>query len=261
MNSKQDFETVLITGASSGIGLELAKIYAGDGYRLILVAQDKRKLAAVTTLLKNTGSPSITSISLDLSLPLAAEALYKKVNSTPTKVDVLINNAGFGWRGEFIKSDMELMTAMMTLNIMTLTKLCRFFGGDMVTRKSGQIVNIASVAAYFPGPLMAVYYASKAYVLSFSESLTGELEGSGVTVTCVCPGPTQTDFQKRAGAESAKLFQLPMTSAEAVARDAYSGIRQGKRVVVTGFLNKLEILAKPFIPTAILVKAIKELHR
>jgi short-subunit dehydrogenase len=181
----------LITGASSGIGRELATLFARDGYDLTLVARDRAMLARIGDELTRVHGVAVDVIAQDLSHPNAAAEVYRELKRRSIKIDVLVNNAGFGTYGPFVDSDAATESEMLQLNIVALTKLTRLFLEDMLAKREGRILNVASTAAFQPGPLMAVYYASKAYVLSFSEALANELRDSGVTVSTLCPGPTQ----------------------------------------------------------------------
>jgi len=188
----------VITGASAGIGLELARLFAKQGYDLIIVARSVDKLNSVAAELSSHGG-SVHCLAQDLAQPGSAEALYEQVKAMGRPVDVLVNNAGVGAVGFFTKLSVESQMNMLHLNVVSLTHLSRLFAEDMVTRGSGRILNVASTAAFQPGPRMAVYFASKAYVLSLSEALANELQAFGVTVTALCPGPTSTEFVRTAG--------------------------------------------------------------
>ena len=246
MNTKS--QTVLITGASGGIGYELAKLCARDRHNLVLVARSAERLSQVATELNQFGV-AVKTVPLDLAAPPAAKFLFDQLQRENTPVDILINNAGFGAFGEFAAMPEEEILGQIQLNITALTHLTRLFLAPMLTRRSGRIMNVASTAAFQPGPLMAVYYATKAYVLSFSEALANELRGSGVTVTCFCPGPTNTGFAKRAGNEGSRLFkQIGGMNAETVARDGYRGLMKGKTIVISGTQNWLVAESVRFAP-------------
>src|SRR6202795_3291921 len=191
-------KTALITGASFGIGHELAGIFAREGYNLVLVARTADKLRQLASDLEKTHGTRSLILAGDLSSPGAAAYIHDQTTRAELAVDVLVNNAGFGQFGLFAENDLEECLQQIQLNITTLTHLTRLYLPDMLSRKSGRILNVASTAAFQAGPLMAVYYATKAYVLHFSEAIANELEGTGVTVTCLCPGPTSTEFQERA---------------------------------------------------------------
>ena len=256
-NSEQ---TVLITGASAGIGLELAKLFARDGYRLVLVARRKVAMEKHAEELRKLGSPAVTVIVKDLALLEAPDQLFTETQKQGVHVDVLVNNAGFGSNGAFVKTNLDDELDMMQLNMVALTHLTKLYLPAMVARRRGRIVNLASRAAFQPGPFMAVYYATKAYVLSFSEALSEELNGTGVTATCICPGATRTEFAKRARMEGAKLFKSEMDVTE-VARLAYQGIQRGAPLVVTGFGNWLGSKLVPLLPRSVVRKAVRKLNQ
>jgi hypothetical protein len=229
--------TVLITGASGGIGYELAKLFARDHHNLVLVARSPDKLAQVAIELQAYGV-TVKTITLDLAAPPAPQFLFDQLAREGIAIDILINNAGFGTYGEFAQVPESEIAGQIDLNITALTRLTRLFLPPMLQRRSGKIMNVASTAAFQPGPLMAVYYATKAFVLSFSEAVANELRGSGVTVTCFCPGATHTGFAKRAGSERSRLFkQLGAMSAEKVARDGYRALMEGRTLAISGVHN------------------------
>ena len=229
--------TVLITGASGGIGYELAKLFARDHHNLILVARTGDKLAQIATELQPLGV-TVKTMALDLTQPPAAKFLFDQLQREGTAVDILINNAGFGVYGDFAQMSEEEILGQIHLNITALTELTRLFLPPMVQRRSGRIMNVASTAGFQPGPHMAVYYATKAYVISFSEAIANELRDSGVTVTCFCPGATHTGFAKRAGTEKSRLFkQLGGMSAEKVALDGYRAVMDGRTLAISGLHN------------------------
>ena len=233
-------KTALITGASVGIGRELAKLFAQDGYNLVLVARNAARLQEVAADLAKQFGVSAKSFPLDLTSSAAPQFLFDQLQRENIIVDVLINNAGYGKLGAFAEVPYEESAGQIVLNISALTHLTKLFLAPMLERKSGRILNVASTAGFQPGPLMAVYYASKAYVISFSESLANELQGTGVSVTCLCPGLTDTEFQTRAGTEKTTLFQRtrPMDAAT-VARDGYRALMKGKPLVISGMRNRL----------------------
>jgi len=207
---------VLITGASRGIGLELAKLFARDGFDLVLVARNESDLANVADELRRNDGVSVTVIPKDLSLPTAAEELYQELQREDIEVDILVNNAGFGLYGPFSSTDLRKELQMMQLNMVTLTQLVKRFLPEMLGRRSGKILNVSSTAAFTPGPNVAVYFASKAYVQSFTEALAEELKGTGVSATALCPGPTSTDFAERAGMAETRLFGGRLATAKEV---------------------------------------------
>jgi uncharacterized protein len=242
-------QTALITGASGGIGYELAKLFASDGTNLVLVARSGDKLAQVAKELHDNFECTVKTIALDLSTLPAPKFLFDQLQSEGIAIDILVNNAGFGAFGEFAQMGEQEILGQIELNITALTHLTRLFLPPMIRRGRGKIMNVASTAAFQPGPLMGVYYATKAYVLSFSEALANELNGSGVTVTCLCPGPTNTDFARRAGNDNSRLFKkIGGMKAETVARDGYRGLMAGKTVVISGMQNWLVAESVRFAP-------------
>ena len=230
-------ETALITGASSGIGLDLARLFAKDGHDVVLVARSEGKLREIAAELERDFGMTAHVIVADLAKPDAPQTLVAQL---PVDVDVLVNNAGFGVLGPFVETDLAKELEMIQVNVVALTHLTKLLLPPMVARRRGRVLNVASTAAFQPGPLMAVYYATKAYVLSFSEAIADELRDSGVTVTALCPGPTETGFAAVADMASTRLFNIakPMSSAE-VARAGYEAMKRGRRVVVPGIKNKL----------------------
>jgi uncharacterized protein len=241
--------TALITGASSGIGYELAKLFARDRHNLVLVARGADKLAEIAGELERHFSVSVRPIALDLTESPAPQFLFDRLQGEGIAVDFLVNNAGYGKLGLFAGIALDESLGQIQLNITALTALTKLFAGPMLERHSGRILNVASIAGFQPGPLMAVYYASKAYVISFSEAIANELAGSGVTVTCLCPGATDTAFAQRAGNDRSRLFQTiaPM-DAQTVARDGYRAMMKGKTLVISGFRNWLVAESVRFAP-------------
>jgi uncharacterized protein len=235
----RDIKTALITGASFGIGLELARIFAREGYNLVLVARTADKLRQLASELEKANSTRSLILATDLTEPGAAAYLLDQTTRADIQVDVLVNNAGFGQYGLFVNNDLEECLRQIQLNITTLTHLTRLYLPLMMARKSGRILNVASTAAFQPGPLMAVYFATKAYVLHFSEALSNEVDGTGVTVTCLCPGATKTEFHKRANALGMNLLKFGTMDAHTVAEDGYRALMAGKPVVISGLKNWL----------------------
>ena len=245
----------LITGASAGIGAELARLFARDGWELVLVARSRDGLEKVGRELAQTHGTRCHVVPADLADPAAPQAIYDAVQALGVEVSALVNNAGFGLLGTFVDTGREPPTdlgrelEMLQVNVVALTHLSKLFLPAMVKRGRGYLMNVASTAAFQPGPLMAVYYASKAYVLSFSEALSVELAGTGVTATALCPGPTRTEFQAAAKMESSRLFRAPhvMTAAD-VAEAGYNAMRAGKSSIVTGAVNRVMAAGTRFIP-------------
>jgi short-subunit dehydrogenase len=229
--------TVLITGASGGIGYELAKLFARDHHDLVLVARSAEKLSQVAAELQAHGV-TVKTIVLDLALPVAPKFLFDQLQRENIAIDILINNAGYGAFGEFAAMPEEEILGQIHLNITALTHLTRLLLPAMLQHHAGRIMNVASTAAFQPGPLMAVYYATKAYVLSFSEALANEVRKSGVTVTCFCPGATHTGFAERAGTQDSRIFkQFGAMSADKVALDGYRALMRGRTVAISGAHN------------------------
>jgi len=255
-------QTVLITGASSGIGLELARLFAEDGYQLVLVARRNDALAALADELRSAHGTRVRVLARDLERASAPHDIAEMLMADGVQVDVLVNNAGFGARGGFTQLDLERQTDMIQLNITALTVLTRLFLPGMLARNRGGVLNLASTAAFQPGPFMAVYYASKAYVQSFTEALAEEVAGTNVKVTCLSPGPTVTEFAARAGTEGSKLLRRSSSmSAQAVARAGYRGWRRGKVLVVPGLANKAGTLAVRLLPRRLLRRLVGGLNR
>jgi len=252
---------VLITGASGGIGYELAKLFAKDKHDLVLVSRNGDKLEEVARELKAAHGVRCAVFAGDLAVPGSPDALYAEIQKSRIDIDVLVNNAGFGALGVFYKRPVHEQLGMIQLNVTSLAHLTRLFLPQMVARKRGRIVNIASIAAYQPGPFMAVYYATKAFVVSFSEAIANELHGSGVTVTAICPGPTTTGFGKRAGAEKSTLFHKGMTmDAAKVAKIGYEAMKKNKTVVITGGKNKLLALGGRLAPRSLSTNIARSLN-
>jgi short-subunit dehydrogenase len=253
-------QTALVTGASGGIGLELARLFASDRYDLVLVARSQGKLHEIREQLEAAHGITATVIAADLSEPNTARDLVDALRAGSIEVDVLVNNAGIGLSGPFLDNDPHAQHDLLQLNVVALTELTRLLLPAMVARRSGRILNVASSAAFVPDPLAAVYGATKAYVLSFSEAIGEELRRSGVTVTALCPGATLTGFSTVAGAGSTRLYSKlkPMSSAD-VARAGYQGLRDGRRVVVTGLRNKLLVQSARVSPRRVVTKVARRL--
>ncbi len=241
-------KTALITGASFGIGLEFARIFAREGYNLVLVARSADRLRQLASELEKAHSTRSLILATDLTEPGAPAYILDQTTRADIQVDVLVNNAGFGQYGLFAENDLEECLRQIQLNVTTLTHLTRLYLPAMISRESGGILNVASAAAFMPGPLMAVYFATKAYVLHFSEALADELSGTGVTVTCLCPGATATEFHKRANATGMRFLKFGSMDAHTVAEDGYRALMAGKPVVISGFRNWLLAQSVRFSP-------------
>jgi short-subunit dehydrogenase len=246
----------LVTGASGGIGLELARLFAGDGHDLVLVARGGEQLATVARDLEERHRVQVRPIARDLSNPIAPLSLFDECG----EVDFLVNNAGFGHRGTFAEEDPVLLSEMVQVNVAALTQLTRMFLPAMVARGSGRILNVASTAAFQPGPLMAVYYASKAYVLSFSEAVREELTGTGVTLTTLCPGPTRTEFVDRAELTHKRISSPRVMEPYDVALQGYAGLMAGRAVVIPGRVNRLGALGAKLVPRSVAAGFARRIH-
>ncbi len=253
--------TALITGASGGIGRELALVHARGGGDLVLVARNEEKLSALREEVKREYGSEALILAKDLSRPEAAEEIYRHLIEEGTEVDLLINNAGFGGFGFFHETDWDKEAQMIDLNVRSLTHLTKLFLPAMIVRGRGRVLNVASTAAFVPGPLMAVYYATKHYVLSFSEAIANEVSHTGVTVTALCPGPTASGFQAGAEIEESRLVkgkQLP-TSKE-VAEFGYKAMLKGRRVAVHGLGNRLQLFSIRFTPRRLVAAVVRRLQ-
>ena len=240
--------TALVTGASVGIGYELAKVFAERGHDLVLVARDRARLEQAAAQCRTLGS-SVRVIPKDLSEAPAPRELFDELHRDGTRIDVLVNNAGFGTHGCFVEIDLDTDLRLLQVNIVALTHLTKLFAREMVAQGGGKILNVASVAAFQPGPLMATYYASKAYVLHFSEAIAQELRGQGVSVTALCPGPVDTEFQKRAGIEGSRPFRSNRAvDARSVAVAGYDALMRGRRIVIPGIANRILAHTVGFFP-------------
>lgn len=241
-------ETALITGASGGLGEHYARLCAERGMHVILVARSTAALTALATELQDAHGITALAVTADLALPDGVDTTLATVDASGLAVTLLINNAGSGSYGTFADDDPQTQTTMIELNMHALTRLTRAILPGMMERGHGRVLNVASIAAFLPGPLMAVYYATKAYVLHLSLALADEVRGSGVTVTCVCPGPTTTGFEQRAGLTQSKLFRHATMSADSVTRSSLDACLLGKPLFIPGARNKLAAFATRFIP-------------
>ena len=259
MNSKS---YTLITGASGGIGHDLALLAAADGKNLVLVARSAEKLNRLAETIRKNHKSEVLVLDFDLSTEEGVKKLLADISVKNIQIETLINNAGFGDFGDFSKADLGKNLEMIRLNISALTQLSHFALQGMTQAGKGKIMNVASTAAFMPGPGMAVYYASKAYVLSFSEALTRELKGSGITVTTLCPGPTDTDFAAAAGLGKSLMHRMlpPQTSMQ-VAKAGYKAMMQGKAIEIPGFMNKLSSMTPRFTPRSIVRNLIYGIHK
>ena len=249
--------TALITGASSGIGLELARIFAANRHDVVLVARGETRLRALAQELDAVGVRAHILLA-DLSDPAAPRVVVERVNQLHLEIDILVNNAGYGLYGPFLDTSLDAELAMIQVNIVALTELTKRLLPPMVARKRGRILNLASTAAFLPGPLMAVYYATKAFVLSFSEAIANELEGTGVTVTALCPGPTASGFQAAAHLEESKLMAgKTLPAAREVAQAGYDALMRGAIVHVPGLSNKLTVQVPRLLPRTVIARVVR----
>jgi uncharacterized protein len=254
-------ETVLITGASSGIGCALARCFAADGSKLILVARRRQPMEQLAGQLHSTYRTQSEVFPLDLSQPQAASRIFRHLETNGTRVDVLVNNAGIGGNGAFVKLPLDWQSGMVQVNVAALVELTRLLLPRMLEKRQGGILNVASTAAFQPGPGMAVYYATKAFVLSFSEALAEELSGTGVSITALCPGPTETNFAEASNARHAPIFNRLAMSADAVARIGHSAFRAGRVVAVAGARNRFLAFSVRFAPRVLARKVAGRLNR
>jgi uncharacterized protein len=241
--------TALVTGTSSGIGLEMAKILASKNYDLVLVARSEERLTQIASEIAAKNKVNVVVIPADLSFPIEAERVFKECESRLINISLLINNAGLGDFGMFAESKWDRIQEMIDLNIKALTQLCKLFLPNMQKQNFGRILNVASTAAFQPGPTMAVYYATKSYVLHFSEAINNELKGSGISVTALCPGPTESGFQAAADLAESKLVKgKKLPSAAAVASYGFNALMSGKAVAIHGTKNCLMAQSVRFLP-------------
>jgi hypothetical protein len=247
-------QTALITGATTGIGYELARIFAQHGYGLVIVARDAQRLNRVKREIETTFEVPVVVIAADLSRPQSPSEIVDALEKSTIEVEVLVNNAGFNEYGRFTETRLEKETEMIQTNITSLTELTKLLLPAMVKRGRGRIMNVGSTGSFAPVPKNAVYAATKAYVLSFSDAIAEELKGAGVTVTTLCPGATRTEFAGRAGMGDVKLFQRGTMDAATVARIGYRALMRGRRRVVAGCANALMVFAMRFTPRDLILK-------
>jgi short-subunit dehydrogenase len=254
-------KTALITGASSGIGKEFAKIHAEKGGDLIVIARSENKLNELKKELEETYKINVFVIQKDLTKPNAPKEIYEQIQKAGLTVDYLINNAGFGGLGKFNERELEQDLEMINLNISALTALTHYFLQDFVKRNKGRILNVSSTASLMPGPLQAVYYATKAYVTFFSNAISEELHDTNITVTNLMPGATETQFGKVSGMDKTEMFKKPV-SARSVAEDGYNGMLNGKLDVISGltFSQKMLTAMLPLTPKKMLLKQIRQMQ-
>src|SRR5687767_2447356 len=232
-------ERALITGGSVGIGAALADVFAGHGHDLILVSRNREKLEARGRAIHDRFGVDVVCLAEDLADPEGARRLYEAVTATGLDVHYLVNNAGVGLYGKFATTDLDAELRMIQLNVASVVELTKRFLPPMIARRRGRILNVASTAAFVPGPWMSVYYATKAFLLSFSQAIDYELKASGITVTTLCPEPTESEFKVRAGSQRSRLFEAFVMDAPRVARVGYDAMIKGKAVAIPGVRNKL----------------------
>ncbi len=253
-------ETALITGASGGIGEEMARELARRGFSLVLVARSRDKLEALASEL-SSATVSVKVIAMDLEKPNAALDLVEELSKQSIQVDLLVNNAGFGDTGLFAESDLSKYLSMIQLNVAALTELCHYLLKPMIARKRGRILNVASTAGFIPGPFMSVYHATKNYVLAFSEGLREELSGSGVSVTVLCPGPMVSGFQQAANLDLEQIRKNPLiTDVKYVAQQGINAVLANKAMVIPGTLNQLQTFIIRFSPRVLVPKVVRKVY-
>ena len=252
-------KTAIITGAASGIGFELALLLAKDSYKLILIDIDKTRLEETKNYILNIYNSQITILVKDLSKVNIAQEILESINDL--EIDVLINNAGFGLFGKFSQTNWQLESQMLNLHVVTTTHLTKLFLPQMLRRNSGKILNVASLAAFQPGPLMSLYYASKAYILSFSEAIANELRGTGVSITVLCPGQTKTAFQKTVSKTSVDTTNnFYCACPKKVAKYGYDAMLKGKTVIIPGRFNKLISFLPRLVPRKFATFVVRKLQ-
>ena len=251
-----DEKYTLITGGSEGIGYELAKLFSKDGHNVIIVARNETKLLKVKRELKEKYKNKVKTISLDFTVEKSCEELIEFVDKKNFIVDNLINNVGIGSFGDFCDAEEGFEDRIIDINIRTVTTLTKYYMKQMLSRGSGNILNVASTASFVAGPRMAMYYSTKAYVLSLTEALYEEARGTGVYIGCLCPGPVKTTFQEKAGIKKAESAKKYLMDASDVAQKAYAGFKKKKAIIIPGFKNKLAVFGGKIAPRSISRKII-----
>ena len=258
-NDFKEKKTALITGASSGIGHEFSKLFAEDGYNLVLVARNKQRLKQLADELERKFGISVLTISKDLSVVTAPEEIFNELQQESIYIDILVNNAGFNVYGSFSGTDLMEELQMIQVNLVSLTHLTKLFLPGMLRKGHGKILNVGSTGSFGPGPFNAVYCATKAFVLSFSEAIAEELQGTGIAVTALCPGATKTEFFKRANMVDINLLKRGVMDAKTVAEIGYNSLMEGERLVIAGTNNKLMIFLIRFMPRKMITKMVKDI--
>lgn len=251
----------LVTGASSGIGLALSRELAANGHDVVLTARNRDALEAAAGAIEGKYRVRADVIALDLRSADAAEQLYQTTNDQKLEIGILVNNAGFGLGGEFLETDLQREVEMIQVNVTAVTQLTKLFAAGMVRRRRGRVMNVASTAAFQPGPLHAVYYATKAYVLSFSQAVAEELRNTGVTVTALCPGATATAFAETAELSNSRLFtRLAVDDAESVAAYGYKAMMRGERIAIPRLRDKIMVQAERLAPRALVTRMVRQVQ-
>lgn len=253
-------ETALITGASSGIGLELAELFAADGSDLVLVARREDRLKELADRLESEYGVKVHVLPKDLSKPKAPDEIFAHLKKEKIQVDVLVNNAGFGVKGIIPEIDLDKQLDMVQVNVKALTHLTRLFLPGMIERGYGGVLNVGSLAAFQPGPNLAVYFATKAYVLSYTEALAEEIQNPNIQISCLAPGPVRTEFGEKSDLEDSLLFKLSLMDSEPVVRAGYEGFRKGKVIVIPGLKQQIVPFLNRFTPRTIVRKIAKKLN-
>lgn len=253
-------ETVLITGASSGIGWELAELFAADGSDLVLVARRKDRLKKLADKLTSEHGVNVHILPKDLSKPKAPDEIFAHLKKEKIQIDVLVNNAGFGVKGIVPEIDIEQQLDMVQVNVTTPTHLTRLFLPGIVERGYGGILNVGSLAGFQPGPNLAVYFATKAYILSYTEALAEEISNPDIKISCLAPGPVRTEFGEKSDLEDTLLFKISLMDVEPVVRAGYEGFRKGKVIVIPGFKQQIVPFLNRFAPRSMARKIAKRLN-
>lgn len=253
-------ETVLITGASSGLGMELAKLFAADGSDLVLVARREERLQELAEELKSENDIEVHVLPKDLSKKSAPKEIFSHLKKEKIQIDVVVNNAGFGNKGHIADLGIDLQLDMIQVNLVALTHLTRLFIPGIIERGYGGILNVGSLAGFQPGPNLAVYFATKAYVLSFTEALAEEISNPNIKISCLAPGPVKTEFGEKSDLEDSLLFKVSLMEMEPVVKAGYAGFRRGQTVVIPGFKQQIVPFLNRFTPRLLVRKIAKKLN-
>jgi uncharacterized protein len=254
-------ETALITGASSGIGLEFAKLFAADGSDLVIVARREERLKEIAGELSSTHGITVHVLAKDLSKPKAPEEIFSHLNKENIQIDVLVNNAGFGKKEVFSETDKDIHLDMLQVNVTALTHLTKLFLTGILERGYGGILNVGSLAGFQPGPNLAVYFATKAYVLSFTEALAEENDNPNIKISCFAPGPVRTEFGEKSELDDSLLFKISLMDSEPAVKAGYEGFRNGKVIVIPGLKQQIVPLMNRFTPRFLVRKLAKRLNQ